>query len=100
MNDDPDDRDRDPEATLEEWKASMQAEHDSAIADPDPDADHHVTGVSQVSYRVAYEYRDGELEEARTERLHELEPPELLSCACGVRGMTHEEARSHLAALD
>jgi hypothetical protein len=92
---------RDPEATLEAWKQSMQAEQERAIANPDPDVAHHVEGVSQVSYRIGYDYdaNAGELVEAETEQVHELEPPELLSCSCGVRGMTHEEARDHLAAL-
>jgi hypothetical protein len=42
----------DPEATLEEWKESMQAEHEAAIANPDPDAEHRIEAVSQVNYRV------------------------------------------------
>lgn len=93
--------DRDPEATLEAWKQSMQAERERAIANPDPDAAHRVEGVSQVSYRVGYDYDadSGQLVETETERVHGLEPPELLSCSCGVRGMTREEAREHLAAL-
>jgi hypothetical protein len=92
--------DRDPEATLREWKESMQAEHADAIENPDPDADHAVEGVTQVSYRVAFGYDPAadELVRESTEQVDELADPELLSCACGVRGMTREEAREHLAA--
>jgi hypothetical protein len=92
--------DRDPEATLREWKESMQAEHADAIANPDPDADHAVEGVTQVSYRVAFGYDAAadELVRESTEQVEDLVDPELLSCACGVRGMTREEAREHLAA--
>lgn len=91
---------RDPEATLERWKAEMQAEHEAAIADPDPEADHRIEGVAQVSYRVAFEYDpDSEsLERAETEQVDDLADPELLSCTCGVRGMTPEEAREHVEA--
>lgn len=98
MSDEPD---RDPEAGLEAWKESMQAEHADAIAKPDPDTDHRIEGVSQVSYRVrfAYDPEADALVETETEQVHDLEPPELLGCSCGVRGMTHEEARTHLAAL-
>jgi hypothetical protein len=92
--------DRDPEATLEEWKASMQAEHEAAITDPDPAADHEIEGVVQVSYRVGYDYDPdaGELVVAREQQVDERGEPELLSCSCGVRGMTPEEAREHAAA--
>lgn len=92
--------DRDPEATLREWKESMQAEHADAIANPDPDEPHAVEGVAQVSYRVAFAY-DADAEELvreSTEQVDDPTDPELLSCACGVRGMTREEAREHLAA--
>lgn len=91
---------RDPEATLEEWKTEMQAEHEAAIHDPDPEASHRVEGVAQVSYRVRFEYDpDGErLERTGTEQVDELADPELFSCSCGVRGMTREEASAHLAA--
>jgi hypothetical protein len=90
----------DPSETLEEWKAELRAEHETAIADPDPEADHRIEGVSQVSYRVYFEYSeaDGELERDRTEQVDDLADPELLSCACGVRGMTREEARRHVEA--
>jgi hypothetical protein len=92
--------DRDPEATLREWKESMQAEHADAIANPDPDETHAVEGVAQVSYRVAFAYDAdaGELVRESTEQVDDPSDPELLSCACGVRGMTREEAREHLAA--
>ncbi|WP_276259643.1 hypothetical protein [Haloglomus litoreum] len=90
---------RDPEATLEEWKASMQDEHERAIAEPDPDADHHLSGVVQVSYRVGYDYDPDEgLVVVEDEQVDERGEPELLGCSCGVRGMTREEAREHLAA--
>jgi hypothetical protein len=88
---------RDPEATLREWKASMQAEHDAAIAEPDPDADHRIEAVVQPSERVRFAYADGELVEEARERV-EAGEPQLFSCACGVRGMTREEAREHAAA--
>ncbi len=90
----------DPEATLEHWKEKMQAEHDDAIRNPDPDEDHRIEGVAQVNYRCYYEYDADadELERTRTEQVDELTDPELLSCACGVRGMTPEEARAHVAA--
>ncbi|AQL42524.1 hypothetical protein BV210_07280 [Halorientalis sp. IM1011] len=93
--------DRDPEKTLEDWKAEMQAEHETAIADPDPDEDHRIEGVTQVSYRVYFEYDQAadELERDRREQVDDLADPELLSCSCGVRGMTREEARQHVAAL-
>lgn len=90
----------DPSDTLAEWKAELQAEHEAAIANPDPAADHRIEGVTQVSYRVYFEYSDssGELQRDRTERVDDLADPELLSCACGVRGMTREEARRHVEA--
>ena len=92
--------DEDPSDTLEQWKAELQAEHEDAIHDPDPEADHRIEGVAQVSYRVyfAYSEADDELERERTEQVDDLADPELLSCACGVRGMTREEARQHVAA--
>lgn len=88
----------DPSETLEEWKAELQAEHDEAIHDPDPTADHRIEGVSQVSYRVyfAYDEATGALERDRTEQVDDLADPELLSCSCGVRGMTRAEAREHV----
>ena len=92
--------DTDPESNLKEWKETMQAEHADAIANPDPEKDHRIEGVTQVSYRVYFEY-DGErgtLERTRREQVDELADPELLSCACGVRGMTPEEATEHLSA--
>jgi len=92
--------DTDPGSNLEEWKETMQAEHEAAIENPDPDADHRIEGVSQVSYRVYFDYdpeRDS-LERASREQVDELADPELLSCACGVRGMTPEEATEHVAA--
>ena len=93
--------DRDPEKTLEDWKAEMQAEHEAAIADPDPDEDHRIEGVTQVSYRVYFEYDPAaeELARDRREQVDDLADPELLSCSCGVRGMTRAEARQHVAAL-
>lgn len=91
--------DRDPEATLDEWKESMNEEHERAIAEPDPDADHHVEGVVQVSYRVGYEFDPDEgLVVTEERQVDERGEPELLGCSCGVRGMTREEAREHLAA--
>ncbi|WP_254832711.1 hypothetical protein [Haloglomus salinum] len=94
-----DETERDPEATLEEWKESMQDEHERAIAEPDPDAAHEVEGVVQVSYRVGYDYDPDEgLVVAESEQVDERGEPELLGCSCGVRGMTREEAREHLAA--
>jgi hypothetical protein len=92
----------DPEDTLEQWKEQMQAEHEDAIANPDPDDDHRIEGVAQVNYRVYYDYdaeRD-ELVRAREEKVDGLTDPELRSCSCGVRGMTPEEARQHVAAAD
>jgi len=78
----------------------MQAEHAEAIANPDPDETHRIEGVSQVSYRVYFEYdEDTEtLERERREQVEELADPELFSCACGVRGMTADEATDHVAA--
>jgi len=92
--------DRDPEATLKEWQESMQAEHADAIANPDPDEDHRIEGVTQVPYRVYFAYDAGSdsLERDRVEKGGELTDPELRSCVCGVRGMTPEEAREHIRA--
>jgi hypothetical protein len=86
--------------SLEEWTEGMQAEHEAAIHDPDPSADHRIEGVSQVSYRVYFEYDEeaGQLERDRADQVDDLADPELLSCACGVRGMTREEARQHVEA--
>ncbi|WP_255151262.1 hypothetical protein [Halorarius halobius] len=94
------DDERDPEATLREWKESMQAEHADAIANPDPDAEHAIEGVTQVSYRVsfAYDADAGELRRETVEQVDDPAEPDLLSCSCGVRGMTREEAREHVAA--
>jgi len=91
---------RDPEATLEQWKANMQAEHEDAIENPDPDEDHRIEGVMQVNYRLYFGYDDdGEtLERTRSEQVDELADPELFACACGVRGMTRAEARTHIEA--
>jgi len=90
----------DPEKTLEDWKEEMQAEHEAAIANPDPDEDHRIEGVVQVNYRVYYGYDEDneDLERTRTEQVDDLTDPELRSCSCGVRGMTPEEAREHAAA--
>lgn len=90
----------DPESNLKQWKESMQAEHEAAIHSPDPDEDHRIEGVSQVSYRVYFEYDGGSesLERASREQVDELQDPELLACACGVRGMTPEEATAHIEA--
>ena len=61
--------DRDPEATLDEWKEAMQAEHANAIENPDPGADHRIEGVAQVSYRVSDEYdADSDARDAVGER--------------------------------
>lgn len=91
---------RDPEKTLEDWKAEMEAEHEAAIADPDPATDHRIEGVTQVNYRVSFEYDEAAeaLERASREQVDELRDPELLSCVCGVRGMTRAEAREHISA--
>jgi len=88
-------------STLEEWKSEMQAEHEAEIADPDPDDDHRIEGVSQVAYRVYFAYDEAaeRLERSHTEQVDGLADPELLSCACGVRGMTREEARRHVEAV-
>lgn len=90
----------DPEDTLDQWKEQMQAEHEDAIVNPDPDEDHRIEGVAQVTYRVYYEYdaESDEIERAGKEKADELTDPELRSCSCGVRGMTPEEARQHVAA--
>jgi hypothetical protein len=91
--------DRDPEKTLEEWKDEMQAEHEDAIENPDPTEDHRIEGVTQVNYRMYYEYdpEDG-LQRTREVQVDELTDPELRSCACGVRGMTPAEAETHVEA--
>jgi hypothetical protein len=90
----------DPESNLEQWKETMQAEHKAAIVEPSPDENHRIEGVSQVSYRVYFDYdADSEsLERSRREQVDDLTDPELLSCACGVRGMTAEEATEHISA--
>ena len=90
--------DRDPEATLREWKEGMQAEHERAIAEPDPAEAHRIEAVSQVSFRLGYEYTDGGLVEAEREQVDEPSEPALFSCVCGVRGMTREEAERHAEA--
>ena len=92
--------DSDPESNLREWKETMQAEHDAAIHDPDPEASHRIEGVTQVSYRVYFDYDEasGSLERASREQVDELADPELLACACGVRGMTPDEATVHVEA--
>ena len=92
--------DTDPESNLQQWKETMQAEHDAAIHDPDPDETHRIEGVSQVSSRVYFDYdaSRGSLERASREQVDDLADPELLSCACGVRGMTPEEATAHIEA--
>jgi len=91
---------RDPEATLDEWKESMRAEHAEAIANPDPDENHRIEGVTQVSHRVSFAYdpETDSLERDAVEQVDELTDPELRSCTCGVRGMTPEEAREHVRA--
>jgi hypothetical protein len=92
----------DPQRHLEQWKAEMQAEHADAIANPDPAEDHTITAVAQVNYRLGYQY-DAEsdtLERTQAEQVEELADPALRSCSCGVRGMTPEEARQHMAAAN
>jgi hypothetical protein len=91
---------RDPGATLEQWKEEMRGEHEDAIRNPDPAEDHRIEGVSQVNYRMYYEYdaENESLVRAREEQVDELTDPELRSCACGVRGMTPEEALEHVEA--
>ena len=90
----------DPESNLEQWKETMQEEHADAIANPDPDESHEIEGVTQVSYRVYFEYDadSDSLERARREQVDELADPELLACACGVRGMKPDEATEHVRA--
>jgi len=90
----------DPESNLEQWKETMQAEHEDAIHNPDPEADHRIEGVTQVSYRVYFEYdpESETLERDAREQVDEPADPELLSCACGVRGMTPAEATEHMGA--
>lgn len=88
---------RDPEATLREWKESMNAEHATAIANPDPEATHRIESLVQHSERVRFTYTDDGLVERDRERIEAAEPT-LFSCSCGVRGMTREEAREHAAA--
>lgn len=92
--------DADVNEALQEWKDEMQAEHDEAIENPDPAAAHRIEGVTQVNYRMAFEYDADadELERVETEQVEELSDPELLSCSCGVRGMTRAEAKSHVEA--
>jgi hypothetical protein len=92
--------DADMNDDLQEWKSEMQAEHADAIENPDPEAKHRIEGVTQVNYRMtfAYDEETGELERTETEQVEELSDPELLSCSCGVRGMTRAEARSHIEA--
>ncbi|KAB7515398.1 hypothetical protein DM867_04865 [Halosegnis rubeus] len=89
--------DRDPEATLDEWKASMQADHEAEIHNPDLNDDHRIESVVQASVRIGFRYEDGDLVETERERVDPPEP-ELFSCVCGVRGMTREEAVAHIAA--
>lgn len=91
---------RDPEASLNEWKDAMQAEHADAIENPDPDEDHQIEGVVQVNHRVSFEYdpESDTLERDRVEQVDDLSDPELRSCSCGVRGMTPAEAREHVRA--
>jgi hypothetical protein len=97
---DPDSSETEPGSTLEQWKSELEADHEDAIANPDPDEDHRIEGVAQVNYRVRFEYHpaQGRLVRSETEQVNELADPELLSCACGVRGMTREEARRHVEA--
>ena len=92
--------DRDPEKTLKDWKSEMQAEHAEAITSPDSEADHRIEGVTQVNYRVYFEYDEatGQLERSHEKQVDELSDPELRSCSCGVRGMTPDEAREHIEA--
>lgn len=92
--------DADVNEALQEWKDEMQAEHADAIENPDPTETHRIEGVTQVNYRVAFEYDADadELERVETEQVDELSDPELLSCSCGVRGMTRAEARNHIEA--
>ena len=93
---------RDPEATLEQWKTEMRGEHEEAIRNPDPEEDHRIEGVTQVNYRMYYDYDEerGVLERAREEQVDELTDPELRSCSCGVRGMTPAEALEHVEAAN
>ncbi|PSP38072.1 hypothetical protein BRC71_08890 [Halobacteriales archaeon QH_7_65_31] len=88
---------RDPEATLDEWKASMREAHETEIRNPDPEDDHRIESVVQASVRIGFDYADGELVESDREHIDPPEP-ELFSCVCGVRGMTRAEATTHLAA--
>ena len=90
----------DPESNLQRCKETMQEEHAEAIRNPEPDETHDIEGVTQVSYRVYFEY-DAEtdaLECTRREQVDDPADPELLACACGVRGMTPDEATAHIRA--
>lgn len=82
--------------------AELQARQREAILNPDPDETHRVTGLSQVNYRVHYEYRLGadDLTETDREQVDPATTPELLSCSCGVGGMERAEAREHLRAAE
>jgi hypothetical protein len=88
---------RDPEATLREWKESMAADHAAEIANPNPGERHAIEAVVQHSERVSFALADGSLVETGREPV-ETDEPELFGCACGVRGMTRDEARTHLTA--
>lgn len=80
--------------------AELQQRQREAVLNPDPDETHRVTGLSQVNYRVRYEYRPdaGELVETDREQVEAATEPELLSCSCGVGGMERAEALEHLRA--
>lgn len=80
--------------------AELHERQREAVLNPDPDETHRVTGLSQVNYRVSFEYRPDEDELAETDRdqVEAATEPELLSCSCGVGGMEPAEAREHLRA--
>lgn len=80
--------------------AELRERQREAVLNPDPGESHRLTGISQVNYRVHYEYRpdEGELEEADREQVEAATDPELLSCSCGVGGMEQAEALEHLRA--
>ena len=82
--------------------SELQARQREAVLNPDPDETHRITGLSQVNYRVYYEYRpdEGDLTETDREQVEPATKPELLSCRCGVGGMEWGEAIEHLRAAE
>lgn len=83
-----------------DWVAELRVRQREAVLNPDPDEPHHVTGLSQVNYRVHYAYRpeEDDLTETDREQIEAATTPELLSCRCGIGGMERAEALEHLRA--